>query len=78
MGELEGVARPAVAAALRGPRDLRRHHRFGLGTFEILDLAEAAGFEPIITTAGQNPNHAFPTPVGDEQPCCDPADMADL
>ena len=36
------------------------------GPFEMIDLCVAAGFEPIITTTGQNGG------------CCAPKDMADL
>ena len=49
----------------------------GWGPFEVLDMAAAAGFEPVLTTAAQYPNHAFTLQPG-ETACCDPSIMADL
>eukprot|EP01052_Picozoa_sp_SAG31_P062600 SAG31_NODE_21572_length_546_cov_0.805369_1_plen_90_part_01 len=55
------------------------HMRLNVGgPFEMLDLCEAAGIEPVITTTAQSAaSHA--TPGSPSLPaCCAPEDMADL
>lgn len=50
----------------------------GWGPFEMIDLCEAAGIEPVITTTAQS-TASHPAPGSPSLPaCCAPDEMADL